>query len=372
MAYTLTANYDNPPVAIMTLTSDTAFSTAYRCRFKIYSDNAGTQLVANSGWITPEEGSLTISYTFSSLPSGTYYVTAESDQPQTFVSLQEVVLADNTPKTATVTQWEDLATKVKAKATITTTTTDPGEGSALAENNFIAVLGSSSLVGTDDIEDGAVTNAKIADATIRSAKFGQYAVNVGIRTARDLSPAEDTPSSWATLLGASGLFLTQYSTVGCFTNQYSQYGELVTINTTSDMIQYWLQYNAIMRYRYGNRNGWQSNSDGSWLAVQTFLTTTNYTSSVTFSGVTPSTTGDYVFKVLRYGNVVSVEGLVTATTDISAGTAFMTLPSNARPVTGLRTTQSLRIIEYKTTGAVQCNLSLSSGDEVYLSATFIR
>lgn len=372
MAYTLTANYDNPPVAIMTLTSDTAFSTAYRCRFKVYSDNAGAQLVTNSGWLTPEEGSLTISYTFSSLSSGVYYVTAESDQPQTFVSLQEVVLADNTPKTATVTQWEDLATKVKAKATITTTTTDPGEGSALAENNFIAVLGSPSLVETDDIEDGAVTDAKIADATISRGKFSQYAVNGGIKTARDLSPAEDTPSGWADLLGASGLFLTRYSTTGRFANQYSQYGELVTINTDNDIIQYWLSYNAIMRYRYGTRSGWQSNSDGSWLAVQTFLTTTDYASSVTFRGVTPTTTGSYAFKVLRYGNVISVEGLVTATTDISAGTTFMTLPSNARPVTGLRVWQSSKEIEFQTAGTVQCNTALTSGTKIYLSATFIR
>lgn len=160
MAYTLTVNYDNPPVAIVTLTSDTAFSTAHLCRFKVYSDNAGTQLVANSGWITPEEGSLTISYTFSSLPSGTYYVTAESDQPQTFVSLQEVALADNTPRTATQSQWEDLAARVKAKSDvqITMTNTDPGEGSALAENNYVAVYGGDPIIldySTNEVNTGA-------------------------------------------------------------------------------------------------------------------------------------------------------------------------------------------------------------------------
>ena len=163
MAYTLTATYDNPPSAVLTLTSDSAFSTTPRYRFKIYSDSAGTQVVANSGWITLSEASTTITYTVASINSGTYYVTAESDDPQTFVSLQEVVLADNTPKTATQSQWADLASRVKAKAntsslstvatsgsyvdlsnkptipTITMTTTDPGEGSALAANNFIGV-----------------------------------------------------------------------------------------------------------------------------------------------------------------------------------------------------------------------------------------
>lgn len=164
MAYTLTTNYDNPPSAVLTLTSDSAFSTTPLYRFKIYSDNAGTQLVANSGWITLSEASTTITYTVASINPGTYYVTAESDSPQTYVSLQQVVLADDTPKTATQSQWEDLAARVKAKAdpsdipTITMTTTDPGEGSPLAENNFVAVYGGTPLVfdySTSEMNTGA-------------------------------------------------------------------------------------------------------------------------------------------------------------------------------------------------------------------------
>lgn len=143
MAYTLTATYDNPPSAVLTLTSDSAFSTTPLYRFKIYSDDAGTQLVTGSGWITLSEASTTITYTVASINPGTYYVTAESDDPETYISLQQVVLADNTPKTATQSQWEDLVTKVKAKPTITMTSTDPGEGSALAANNFIAVYDAS-------------------------------------------------------------------------------------------------------------------------------------------------------------------------------------------------------------------------------------
>lgn len=182
MAYTLTATYDNPPSAVLTLTSDSAFSTTPRYRFKIYSDSEGTQLVTNSGWITLSEASTTITYTVASINSGTYYVTAESDDPQTFVSLQEVVLADNTPKTATQSQWADLASRVKAKAntsslstvatsgsyvdlsnkptvpTITMTTTDPGEGSALADNNYVAVYGGDPIImdySTTEINTGA-------------------------------------------------------------------------------------------------------------------------------------------------------------------------------------------------------------------------
>lgn len=116
MAYTLTATYDNPPSAVLTLTGDSAFSTTPLYRFKIYSDDAGTQLVTSSGWITLSESSTTITYTVASINSGTYYVTAESDDPETYISLQQVVLTDNSPKTATQSQWEDLATRVKAKA----------------------------------------------------------------------------------------------------------------------------------------------------------------------------------------------------------------------------------------------------------------
>lgn len=229
MAYTLTVNYDNPPVAVMTLTSDTTFSTAYLCRFKVYSDDAGTQLVSGSGWFTPEEGSLTISYTFSSLSFGTYYVTVESDQPQTFVSLQEVVLADNTPRTATQAQWEDLTARIKAKAdstsiptvnnstitvtnngtskgafttnqasagsvaldypVITMTTTDPGEGSALAENNYIGVYGGDPIIMDYSINE-VNTGAKWIDGSViykKTINFGSLPNNTSKQVAHNIA-----------------------------------------------------------------------------------------------------------------------------------------------------------------------------------------
>lgn len=50
---------------------------------------------------------------------------------------------------------------------ITTTATDPGEGSALAANNYIGVYGQTSdLVETNDIADGAVTSAKIGSEAV--------------------------------------------------------------------------------------------------------------------------------------------------------------------------------------------------------------
>ncbi len=50
---------------------------------------------------------------------------------------------------------------------ITTTAIDPGEGSALAANNYIGVYGQTSdLVETNDIADGAVTSAKIGSEAV--------------------------------------------------------------------------------------------------------------------------------------------------------------------------------------------------------------
>lgn len=199
MAYTLTTTYDNPPSAVVTLTWDGGvFPTRSLYRFKVYSDSEGTQLVTESGWITLSETTNTITYTIASIAPGTYYITAESDDPLTFVSLQQTVLVDNTPKTATVSQWEDLAARVKAKAdassiptvnnstitvtnngldkgtfttnqatagtvaldypTITMTTTDPGEGAAISANNYVAVYGGDPIImdySTSEINTGA-------------------------------------------------------------------------------------------------------------------------------------------------------------------------------------------------------------------------
>lgn len=55
-------------------------------------------------------------------------------------------MASTDPRTATEAQWEDLANRVKEKAKITMTTTDPGEGSALAADNYIGVYGGDPII----------------------------------------------------------------------------------------------------------------------------------------------------------------------------------------------------------------------------------
>lgn len=86
-------------------------------------------------------------------PLYTYIAWAANSAKITFTTLE-----DTTPKTATASQWQDLITKVKNKATITMTDTDPGEGSALAANSYVAVYGGDPIIldySTSEINTGA-------------------------------------------------------------------------------------------------------------------------------------------------------------------------------------------------------------------------
>lgn len=56
--------------------------------------------------------------------------------------------------------------------TITVTSTDPGAGSSLASNHFIAVVGNgTATVGASDLASNSVTTAKIADNAVTTDKI---------------------------------------------------------------------------------------------------------------------------------------------------------------------------------------------------------
>lgn len=113
-----------------------------------------------------EEGTLAI-------PAGTTWTeSSPAMDMETTNSFTLTVLPDN-PKIATDSQWADLASRVKAKSdvTITMTDTDPGEGSALAENNYVAVYGGDPIImdySTAEINTGAkwVDGSEIYKKTI--------------------------------------------------------------------------------------------------------------------------------------------------------------------------------------------------------------
>lgn len=175
--------------------------------------------------------------------------------------------------------------------------------------------------GTTDIEAGmiaqgthaGIANQNIQNGTIDFTKFAQWAVNNGIITQNDLSPAADTPADWWNLfdsLGAAyqGFYVTRYSTSGKFSNQPSQYANMITINNSADIIQIWCRYDTALLYRSGTANGWQNPTGGGWNTVfdssnlnpclyQIERTSTNLTTSyeavaipgsqITFGGLTP-------------------------------------------------------------------------------------
>ena len=84
-------------------------------------------------------------------PSTSYTASVTSGNTFTTTFTTKATGYDN-PKTATQEQWENLATRIKAKAnasdvpTITMTNVDPGEGSALLANNYIAVYGGDPII----------------------------------------------------------------------------------------------------------------------------------------------------------------------------------------------------------------------------------
>lgn len=118
MAYTLTVKSFSGSTAVLTLTSTEALSTSYEYRAKLFSDSTGTTTIATSGWQSVTSGDTSVDLTFTglSIQSGSYYAQAYNDDPADLTSITVVELVDDTPRSATQEQWEDLINKVKNKA----------------------------------------------------------------------------------------------------------------------------------------------------------------------------------------------------------------------------------------------------------------
>lgn len=104
-------------------------------------------------------------------------------------------MATTDPRIATEGQWADLAARVKAKAdasnvpNITMTNVDPGEGSALAANNYIAVYGGDPIImdySTNEVNTGAkwIDGSAIYKKTIN---FGALPNNTSKTVAHGIS-----------------------------------------------------------------------------------------------------------------------------------------------------------------------------------------
>lgn len=186
---------------VMTLTSD--YESDATISFSFQQGGSSGQTVYATSAIIPSGShtgdNITTNVDNQLTASTTYYVAATSGGALLDdVTITTKATGYNDPRTATQEQWEDLATKVKAKAdassiptvnnstitvtnngldkgtfttnqatagtvaldypTITMTTTDPGEGAALAANNYVAVYGGDPIIldySTSEINTGA-------------------------------------------------------------------------------------------------------------------------------------------------------------------------------------------------------------------------
>lgn len=150
MAHQLTIGTVTDTTVDMILTLDDTFASDTTATFTAYV--SGGQPVSDNATIPA--GSApgdTIEKTLTGLTPSTTYTAAANIAG--FVptipggTFTTEPIGYNNPKVATQDQWQDLASRVKAKAdssdvpTITMTSTDPGEGSPLAANHYVAVYG---------------------------------------------------------------------------------------------------------------------------------------------------------------------------------------------------------------------------------------
>lgn len=145
---------------------------------------------------------------------------------------------------------------------VTATTTGSGANTkinlSLTDAGVTTAKIADTAVTTDKIENSAVTTAKIASQSITTAKFYPRAVNRAVETDINLTPTEDTPAAWRTLMGTvNGYYMTYYNATGKFTNQPAQWGFLETFITTGNVYQRWLTHSTgPIMFRAGNTNGW--------------------------------------------------------------------------------------------------------------------
>lgn len=135
---------------------------------------------SDPGWVMSE-------ITVNGLAPNTTYILKLDDDPT--VTATFTTLSDS-PKVATESMWADLASRIKAKSdvNITMTTTDPGEGSALAENNYIGVYGGDPII-MDYSTSEVNTGMKWIDGSViykKTINFGSLPNNTSKQVAHNI------------------------------------------------------------------------------------------------------------------------------------------------------------------------------------------
>lgn len=158
-----------------------------------------------TGDVTVNANSATGEIVFTGLSTGTTYTIAQGEIDITYGGNDQSLAhggisfttASDEPKTATESQWRDLAARVKAKSDvqITMTNTDPGEGSALPANNYVAVYG-----GDPIIMDYSTTEINTGAKWIDGKAIYKKTINIGTVNANGSAVIAHGISSFATFI----------------------------------------------------------------------------------------------------------------------------------------------------------------------------
>lgn len=149
------ATHNSLTISVTTASTGTSGET-----FTVAAEVSGT--VISSATVTTGAEGESVNATIMGLsPSTTYTITGKINESPAATSITASTTAPSSdPKTATESQWQDLANRVKAKSDvqITMTSTDPGEGAVLAADNYIAVYGGDPIImdySTNEVNTGA-------------------------------------------------------------------------------------------------------------------------------------------------------------------------------------------------------------------------
>lgn len=149
------ATHNSLTISVTTASTGTSGET-----FTVAAEVSGT--VISSATVTTGAEGESVNATIMGLsPSTTYTITGKINESPAATSITASTTAPSSdPRTATESQWQDLANRVKAKSDvqITMTSTDPGEGAVLAADNYIAVYGGDPITmdySTTEIKTGA-------------------------------------------------------------------------------------------------------------------------------------------------------------------------------------------------------------------------
>lgn len=205
-----------------------------------YTPTGGSATTRNLSNFEDDDSVWSKTYALSGLLGATEYTVNlyDADDPSpvdiatpiTFTTFLDI------PRTATQSQWEDLANRIKAKAdasdmpTITLTTTYPGEGSALAENNYVGVYGGDPIImdySTNEVNTGAkwIDGSTIYKKTIEYTITSSSGSGVEIASIGSIRPIKlEGFATWAS--EASGITIPYYGSNSDNARGYISNGKL--------------------------------------------------------------------------------------------------------------------------------------------------